>query len=80
MFSKTDDFNFNGALGNCVEGVITEMVQMRSNAQVTIDAGFLVKTRVSLSSIKNLNINIGDKIHVCFKADALNIFAENSNK
>ena len=63
--------DFNGASGNSVEGVITEMVQMRSNAQVTVDAGFLVKTRLSLSAIKNLSISIGDKVFVHFNADAL---------
>jgi len=80
MLSKSADFNFNGASGNCVEGVITEMVQMRSNAQVTIDAGFLIKTRVSLSSIKNLGVNIGDKVHVGFNADALNVFEDSNNE
>ncbi len=77
MLSKSADFNFNRVLGNSVEGVITEMVQMRSNAQVTIDAGFLLKTRLSLSAIKNLNLNIGDKVNVRFNADALNVFADN---
>src|SRR5208283_5154584 len=77
MLSKSADFNLNRVLGNSVEGVITEMVQMRSNAQVTIDAGFLVKTRLSLSAIKNLNVNIGDKVNVYFNADALNVFADN---
>jgi ABC-type Fe3+/spermidine/putrescine transport system ATPase subunit len=80
MLSKSADFNFNGAQVNSVEGVITEMVQMRSNAQVTIDAGFLVKTRLSLSSIKNLGLSVGDKVYVCFNADALNVFADNSSE
>jgi hypothetical protein len=56
------------------------MVQMRSNAQVTINAGFLVKTRVSLSSLKNLGVNIGDKVHVSFNADALNVFEDSNNE
>ena len=80
MLSKSADFNFNGTLGNSVEGVITEMVQMRSNAQVTVDAGFLVKTRTSLSSIKNLSINLGDKVYVHFNANALNVFLDNGNE
>ncbi len=78
--SKPGDTNFNDASSNSVEGVITEMVQMRSNAQVTIDAGFLLKTRVSLSSIKSLGLNLGDKVHVRFKADALNVFADSDNR
>ncbi len=78
--SKSTDFNFNGVSGNSVEGVISEMVQMRSNAQVTIDAGFLVKTRISLNSIKNLGVNIGDKVYVGFNADALNVFEDTVNE
>ncbi len=70
----------NNAVGNSVEGIITEMVQMRSNAQITIDAGFLLKTRISLSTIKNIGINLGDKIYVCFNADKLNVFKENSSE
>jgi molybdopterin-binding protein len=53
---------------------------MRSNAQVTIDAGFVVKTRVSLNSIKNLDMHIGDKINLNFNASALNVFADSDNE
>ena len=49
-------------VSNSVVGIITEMVQMRSTAQITVDAGFLLKTRISLSIIKDLGINLGDKI------------------
>ncbi len=78
VLSKSAESNFGGAPSNSVQGVITEMVQMRSNAQVTIDAGFLVKTRVSLSTIKSLGVSIGDKVYVCFSTDALNIFEDNN--
>ena len=37
---------------NSVEGTITEMVQMRSTAQVTVDVGFLLKARLPLSILK----------------------------
>jgi ABC-type Fe3+/spermidine/putrescine transport system ATPase subunit len=79
MLSKSSDSNIVDASCNSVEGVITEMVQMRSNAQVTIDAGFLVKTRVPLSDIKNLGLNLGYKVYVHFNADALNVFEDNSH-
>jgi ABC-type Fe3+/spermidine/putrescine transport system ATPase subunit len=65
--------------GNCLKGVITEMVQMRSNAQVTVDVGFVLKVRVYLSIIKNLGLFVGDRVFVCFKADLLNVFADYSN-
>ena len=61
---------------NSVEGTITEMVQMRSTAQVTVDAGFPLKVRLSLENIKNAGLNVGDRVFVCFNADSLNVFAE----
>ena len=77
--SKSVEHSIN-EVGNSIGGVITEMVQMRSTAQITVDAGFLLKTRISLSTIKNLEINLGDKIYVCFNAGSLNVFAEDSNE
>lgn len=74
--SKSPNPDFKGAPANVVEGTITEMTQMRSNAQVTVDAGFQVKTRLPLSSIKNEGFSVGDKVYVCFTADALNVFAD----
>ena len=53
------------------------MVQMRANAQVTVDAGFVLKTRVPLSLVKELGLILGEKVHVCFRADALNVFPDN---
>jgi ABC-type Fe3+/spermidine/putrescine transport system ATPase subunit len=80
IVSKSADLNFNCALRNSIEGTVTEMVQMRSTAQVTVDAGFSLKTRLPISSIKNLGINIGDKVYLCFNADALNVFADNGSE
>ncbi len=61
---------------NCLQGVIAEMVQMRSTAQVTIDVGFLIKARIAFSVIKRLGVTIGDKVYVCFDPSALNVFLE----
>ena len=80
VLSKSPNLDFNGELGNHLEGTITEMVQMRSTAQVTVDVGFLLKSRLPLSSIKESGINIGDKVYACFNTDALNVFAENSSE
>lgn len=74
--SKSSDPPLNRAINNCVEGVVTEMVQMRSNAQVTIEAGFVLKTRVPLTLVKE-GLILGEKVHVCFRADALNVFPDN---
>ena len=62
---------------NQIVGTITGMIQMRSNAQVTVDAGFVVKSRLPLSLIKTVGIGIGDRVYVCFNAEALNVFADN---
>ena len=78
--SKSTELDFNGELGNNLVGTITEMVQMRSTAQVTVDVGFLLKARLPLSSIKELGINIGDRVYVCFNTDALNVFEESSSE
>jgi ABC-type Fe3+/spermidine/putrescine transport system ATPase subunit len=84
---KTEDISISKSaehlikeVDNSIGGVVTEMVQMRSTAQITVDAGFLLKSRLSLGIIKDLGINLGDKIYVCFDADALNVFAENINE
>ncbi len=61
---------------NCLEGVVAEMVQMRSTAQVTIDVGFQIKARIAFSVIKNLGVTIGDKIYVSFGPSVLNVFSE----
>jgi ABC-type Fe3+/spermidine/putrescine transport system ATPase subunit len=61
---------------NSIEGVVAEMVQMRSNALVTVDVGFSLKTRLLLSVIKDLGLTVGDKIIVNFAADSLNVFSE----
>ncbi len=76
MLSKSAHAASNGATNNQFEGTITGMVQMRSNAQITIDAGFQLKTRIPLASIKNLRLSIGDKVYVLFNASALNVFAD----
>jgi ABC-type Fe3+/spermidine/putrescine transport system ATPase subunit len=68
-----------GTSGNSIEGIITEMVQMRSTAQVTVDAGFQLKVRLPLSTVKNSGFGIGDKVFVCFNADSLNVFADDGS-
>ncbi len=76
--SKAVDLSVDGA-ANSVEGVVTEMVQMRSNAQVTVDVGFVLKTRIPLSTVKSLGISVGDKVYACFSACSLNVFTDDDN-
>jgi ABC-type Fe3+/spermidine/putrescine transport system ATPase subunit len=78
--NKPADSVFNGEVGNSVEGIITEMVQMRSTTQVTVDVGFLVKARLLSNSIKDLGFNVGDKVYVYFTADSLNVCVSNNDE
>jgi ABC-type Fe3+/spermidine/putrescine transport system ATPase subunit len=78
--SKPADSVSNSEVVNSVEGIITEMVQMRSTTQVTVDAGFLVKARLLSNSIKNLGFNVGDKVYACFTAESLNVCASNNGE
>ena len=77
--SKSPDAVADNDAVNSVEGVITEMVQMRSNAQITVDVGFVLKTRLLLSVVKNLDLSVGDKVYVSFPAESLNVFADDGN-
>jgi ABC-type Fe3+/spermidine/putrescine transport system ATPase subunit len=61
---------------NVLEGTITEMVMMRSTAQVTLDVGFSLKARVPLVEIKRLGVSVGDSVFACFSADSLNVFVD----
>ena len=78
--SKSADPVSNGTTINSVEGTITEMIQMRSTAQITVDTGFLLKARLPLSIVKNLGLTIGDKIHVNFFTDSINVFTDDNNE
>ncbi len=79
IISRSADADFNGTLVNAVECTISEMTQMRSTVQITVDAGFLLKTRLSLSEVKKLALAIGDKVYARFSADSLNVFADDNN-
>ncbi len=74
ILSNSIDTPLIGDLGNVVEGSITEMTQMNSIAQVTVDIGFTLKARLPLSAVKSLGLGLGDKVHVSVSADVLNVF------
>jgi ABC-type Fe3+/spermidine/putrescine transport system ATPase subunit len=64
-------------INNSISGVITEMVQMRSTTQVTVDIGCIVKARMPSLLIKNLGVTIGDKVYIIFSPSKVNVFSEN---
>jgi hypothetical protein len=47
LISKSPYSGFDSEASNAIEGTITETVQMRSNTQIIVDAGFLLKARLS---------------------------------
>jgi ABC-type Fe3+/spermidine/putrescine transport system ATPase subunit len=63
----------NTNLINTLQGVVTEIIQTRSTVQITIDAGFPIKAKSTLTMIKKLEITAGDKIYITFNPSALNI-------
>ncbi len=62
---------------NVLSGTIVEITLMRSIALVTVDVGFLVRSKLTLSSLGDLGSVEGDKVSVLFKVDALNVSPEN---
>jgi ABC-type Fe3+/spermidine/putrescine transport system ATPase subunit len=69
---KTTNPNTN----NNIPGTITEIIQMHSTTQITIDADFPIKIKTTATTIKNLNITIGDKIYATFNPSDVNVFSE----
>ncbi|MDR1991988.1 MAG: ABC transporter ATP-binding protein [Nitrososphaerota archaeon] len=74
--SKLETCDLGVDLANSVEGVITEMTQMRSTVQVIINIGFSLHARVQMSTVKALGLSIGDKVQVCFDPQMLNVFED----
>jgi molybdopterin-binding protein len=58
---------------NNLVGTIVEIIQMKSSAEVIVDAGFPIKSELTLSSLKELGLDVGKKVFVHFKADSLSI-------
>jgi len=62
-----------GCTCNSLAGRVVEIVQMKSSATVLVDVGFPVKSELTLSSLKELDLCEGKKAYVQFKADSLSI-------
>jgi molybdopterin-binding protein len=58
---------------NNLSGTIVEIIQMKSSAEVIVDAGFPIKSEMTLSSLKELGLDVGKRVFVHFKADSLNV-------
>jgi ABC-type Fe3+/spermidine/putrescine transport system ATPase subunit len=66
-----------GCKCNLLSGVVVEITLMRTIALVTVDVGFLVRSKLTLSSLGDLGLSEGDAINVLFKVDAVNVSQEN---
>jgi ABC-type Fe3+/spermidine/putrescine transport system ATPase subunit len=62
-----------GCKYNLLRGTIVEITLMRTIALVTVDVGFLVRSKLTLSSFTELGLMEGEAVHVLFKADAVNV-------
>lgn len=58
---------------NNLAGTIVEIIQMKSNAEVIVDAGFPIKSEMTLSSLKELGLEVGKRAFVHFKANSLSL-------
>jgi len=74
--SKPGTLRLSDKPRNFIEGTITEMTQMRSTAQTTINIGFPIHARLQISTLKELDLSIGDKVQVCLDPQSLNIFKD----
>jgi ABC-type Fe3+/spermidine/putrescine transport system ATPase subunit len=80
FLTKQEKSSTQDNLYNVVVGTIMEMTQMRSTVQISVDVGFILKARVQLSTLKNSELSIGDRVQVSFSPEALNVFAQVSNQ
>ncbi|MCL2643449.1 MAG: ABC transporter ATP-binding protein [Candidatus Bathyarchaeota archaeon] len=64
----------NSNITNTLQGTITEIIQMHSTTQITVDIGFPIKTKITPTMIKKLEATIGDTVYITFNPSTLNIF------
>jgi ABC-type Fe3+/spermidine/putrescine transport system ATPase subunit len=72
---STEKPTTNTNITNNLQGIITEIIQTHSTTQITIDVGFLIKTKSAHISIKKVGVTVGDKVYITFSPSTLNIFA-----
>jgi molybdopterin-binding protein len=62
-----------GCTCNNLAGTIVEIIRMKFSAKVLVDVGFPIRSELTLSSLKDLDLDEGKRVYVHFKADSLNI-------
>lgn len=69
---------WKGCTCNIFSGTVVEITLMRTIAVVTVDVGFLVRSKLTLSSLGDLGLIEGENVMVHFKVGALNVALEHS--
>ncbi|MCL2691474.1 MAG: ABC transporter ATP-binding protein [Candidatus Bathyarchaeota archaeon] len=67
--------NTNNNITNTLQGTITEIIQMRTTTQITIDIGIPIKAKITPNTIKKLGTTVGDKVYITFNPSTLNVFS-----
>ncbi|MEM4250957.1 MAG: ABC transporter ATP-binding protein [Candidatus Bathyarchaeia archaeon] len=62
-----------GCTYNSLPGTVAEIVRMKSSAKVVVDVGFPIKSEVTLSCLKDLDLSEGKKVYVHFRSDSVSI-------
>ncbi len=59
---------------NVLQGRITHIQQHPSTAMLTIDVGVELTAQITTASLNQLSINLGDQVHVTFKASSVRVY------
>ncbi len=67
---------FRSSARNCFQGEIAELIDRGIFYEAKIDAGIPLVVFITRQSIENLDMSVGKKIFVMFKASAVNVFKD----
>ncbi len=71
--ATTEGQNWNGGRYSNFEGMVSEIIRMRSTAEVKVDVGFPIKSVISASSLNQLGLREGDRVAVHLNVDTMGI-------
>jgi len=66
-----NDLKRNDHTVNVLEGVIVDILLMKSMVHITIDVGFPIKSAITLRSFIDLNLTEGKRVYVQFKVNVI---------
>jgi len=59
---------------NSLKGKVSRVEPSDSTVMVTVDVGIEILAQITVASLKRLRINVGDKVHVTFKASSAIVY------